>query len=63
MTIPLSGDRMLLVTSLRNYHRELVALLLVAGSILVAAGNADAATYTTAPHTNGEAGVSIQSVP
>jgi hypothetical protein len=63
MTLPLSGDRMLLVTSLRNYHRELVALLLVAGSILVAAGNADAATYTTAPHTNGEAGVSIQSVP
>jgi hypothetical protein len=54
---------MLRVTSLRNYHRELVALLLVTSSILLAAGNADAATHTTAPHTNGEAGVSIQSVP
>ena len=63
MNIPLSGDRMLPVTSLRNHHRDLVALLLVTGSILLAAGNADAATHTTAPLTNGEAGVSIQSVP
>ena len=50
------------VTSLRNHHRELVTLLLVTGSILLAAGNADAATHTT-PHTNGEAGISIQSAP
>jgi hypothetical protein len=54
---------MLPVTSLRTYHRELVSLLLVAGSIFVAAGIADA-PVTTAPHSpNGEAGVSIQSVP
>jgi hypothetical protein len=51
------------VTSLRNSHRELVALLLVAGSIIVAAGTADAAVHTTTPHTSGAAGVSIQSVP
>jgi hypothetical protein len=51
------------VTSLRNSHRELVALLLVAGSILVAAGHADAAVQTTTPQTSGEAGVSFQSVP
>jgi hypothetical protein len=50
------------VTSLRNPHRELVALLLVAGSIFVAAGIADAASSTTAPHT-GEAGIGYQSVP
>jgi hypothetical protein len=54
---------MLPVTSLRNHHRELVALLLVTGSILLAAGNADAADRTTTPHTNGEAGVSSQSLP
>jgi hypothetical protein len=51
------------VTSPRNNHRELVALLLVTGSILVAAGNADAAVQTTPPQTSGEAGISIQSVP
>jgi len=50
------------VTSLRNSHRELVALLLVAGSIFVAAENADAASLTTAPH-NGGAGIGYQSVP
>ena len=54
---------MLPVTSLRITHRELVCLLLVAGSIFLAAGNADAAVTTTPHHTNGEAGVSIQSVP
>jgi hypothetical protein len=55
---------MLVVTSLRTSHRELVCLLLVAGSIVLAAGTADAAV-TTAPHhmLNGEAGVSTQSVP
>jgi hypothetical protein len=51
------------VTSLRTHHRELVALLLVTGSILLAAGTADAAIQTTAPHYNGEAGVGLQSVP
>jgi hypothetical protein len=51
------------VTSLRISHRELVALLLVAGSIFVAAGTADAADQTTSPATAGAAGVSIQSVP
>ena len=51
------------MTFLRNSHRELVALLLVTSSMLMAAGIADAATQTTTPHTNGEAGVSIQSVP
>jgi hypothetical protein len=56
-------DRMLPVTSLRTYHRELLTLLLVAGSIFVAAGTADAAVTTAPHHTNGEAGVSIQSVP
>jgi hypothetical protein len=50
------------VTSPRISHRELVALLLVAGSIFVAAGNADAASPTTAP-LNGEAGIGFQSVP
>jgi hypothetical protein len=51
------------VTSLRISHRELVALLLVAGSIFVAAENADAAGSTTAPHHSGEAGIGYQSVP
>jgi hypothetical protein len=53
------------VTSLRNSHRELVALLLVASSIFVAAGIADAAgsTTTTPSSHDGTAGVSIQSVP
>jgi hypothetical protein len=51
------------VTSLRNSHRELAALLLVAGSIIVAVGTADAADHTTTPQTSGAAGVSIQSVP
>ncbi|HEU4976403.1 MAG TPA: hypothetical protein VFT50_15020 [Baekduia sp.] len=51
------------MTSLRNHHRELVALLLVTGSVLLAAGNADAATMTTAPHTTGEAGIGLQSAP
>lgn len=50
------------MTSLRNHHRELVALLLVTGSLLVAAGRADAAT-TTAPHLTGAASVSLQSAP
>jgi hypothetical protein len=51
------------VTSLRNSHRELVCLLVVAGCMFLAAGIADAAVNTT-PHTlHGEAGVSIQSVP
>jgi hypothetical protein len=50
------------VTSLRISHRELVALLLVAGSIFVAAENADAA-HTTAPQHSGEAGIGHQSVP
>jgi hypothetical protein len=55
---------MLGVTSLRNNHRELAALLLVAGSIFVAAGTADTAVHTTdTPQTSGMAGVSIQSVP
>jgi hypothetical protein len=54
---------MLHVTSLRNSHRELVALLLVAGSIIVAAGTADAAVPTTSPANAGAAGVSFQSVP
>ncbi len=51
------------MTSPRINHRELVALLLVTGSILVAAGHADAAVQTTQPQTSGEAGISIQSVP
>jgi hypothetical protein len=52
---------MLGVTSRRINHRDLVALLLVTGSVLVAAGKADAADQTSpAP---GAAGVSIQSVP
>jgi hypothetical protein len=51
------------VTSLRRHHREFVALLLVTGSILLAAGTADAAFQTTTPHTNGVAGIGIQSVP
>jgi hypothetical protein len=51
------------VTSLRISHRELVALLLVAGSIFVAAGTADAAVTTTSPPASGAAGVSFQSVP
>lgn len=52
------------VTSLRNSHRELVALLLVTSSIIVAAGIADAAgSTTTTPSHDGTAGVSIQSVP
>jgi hypothetical protein len=51
------------VTSPRISHRELVALLLVTGSIFVAAGHADAAVQTTPPHISGDAGVSIQSVP
>jgi hypothetical protein len=50
------------VTSLRISHRELVTLLLVAGSIFVAAENADAASSTTAPH-NGGAGIGHRSVP
>jgi hypothetical protein len=54
---------MLGVTSPRINHRELVALLLVAGSIFVAAGTADAAVNTTSPSSDGAAGVSIQSVP
>jgi hypothetical protein len=54
---------MLHVTSPRISHRELVALLLVAGSIFVAAGTADAAVSTTSPATTGAAGVSFQSVP
>ena len=54
---------MLPVTSLRITSRELVPLLLVAGSVFMAAGTADTAK-TTAPHPlNGEAGVSFQSVP
>ena len=53
---------MLPVTSLRINHRELVALLLVAGSITVAAENADAAGFTTTPHHGGQASA-IQSVP
>jgi hypothetical protein len=54
------------VTSLRNSHRELVALLLVTGSIIVAAGIADTAagsTTTAPPSGSGTAGVGIQSVP
>jgi hypothetical protein len=51
------------VTSLRNHHRELVALLLVTGSVLMAAGHADAATMTTAPPSNGGRGIGIQSAP
>jgi hypothetical protein len=51
------------VTSLRISHRELVTLLLVTSSIIVAAGIADAAESTTTPHTNGVAGLSTQSVP
>lgn len=52
------------VTSLRNSHRELVALLLVTGSIIVAAGIADAAGSTTTASPSGDtAAVSIQSVP
>jgi hypothetical protein len=51
------------VTSPRISHRELVALLLVTGSVLVAAGHADAAVSTTSPAAAGTAGVSIQSVP
>jgi hypothetical protein len=57
---------MLGVTSLRNSHRELVALLLVTGSIIVAAGIADTAagsTTTAPPSGSGTAGVGIQSVP
>jgi hypothetical protein len=56
---------MLPVTSLRNSHRELVALLLVTGSIIVAAGIADdaAGSTTPSPSTHGAAGASIQSVP
>jgi hypothetical protein len=54
---------MLLVTSPRISHRELVALLLVAGSIFVAAGTADAAVPTTSPVATGAAGVGLQSVP
>jgi hypothetical protein len=53
----------LVVTSLRISHRELAALLLVAGSIFVAAGTAHAAVTTTSPSFDGAAGVSIQSVP
>jgi hypothetical protein len=51
------------VTSPRISHRELVALLLVAGSIFVAAGTADAASSTTTPHNDGGPGIGIQSVP
>jgi hypothetical protein len=51
------------VTSLRISHRELVALLLVAGSVFVAAGTADAAVSTTQPPASGTAGISIQSAP
>jgi hypothetical protein len=54
---------MLGVTSLRNSHRELVALLLVTGSVLVAAGTADAARTTTPPAATGTASVGFQSVP
>jgi hypothetical protein len=54
---------MLCVTSPRISHRELVALLLVAGSIIVAAGTADAAVSTTSPPASGAAGVGFQSVP
>jgi hypothetical protein len=57
---------MLSVTSLRNSHRELVALLLVTSSIIVAAGIADTAagsTTTASPASGDTAGVSIQSVP
>jgi hypothetical protein len=54
---------MRVVTSLRTYHRELVCLLLMAGSIIVAAGTADAAVTTAPHHLNGEAGISTQSVP
>jgi hypothetical protein len=52
---------MLAVTSLRRHHRELVALLLVGGSIILAAGNAEAAV--TVPTHDGVAGIGIQSVP
>jgi hypothetical protein len=51
------------VTSLRHHHRELVALLLVTGSVVLAAGNADAATHATVPSTNGAAGIGLQSAP
>jgi hypothetical protein len=52
------------VTSPRISHRELVALLLVAGSIFVAAGTADAAVSTTdSPAATGKAGIGYQSVP
>jgi hypothetical protein len=54
---------MMSVTSPRISHRELVALLLVAGSIFVAAGTADAAVSTTSPSSDGAAGIGYQSVP
>jgi len=56
---------MLSVTSPRNSHRELVALLLVTGSIIVAAGIADAAAGSTtpSPSSHGAAGVGLQSAP
>jgi hypothetical protein len=49
------------VTYLRRIHKELVALLLVAGSIFLAAGKADAAVTT--PSSSGVAGIGTLSVP